>query len=103
MDESRMQFEEWAGHRYGEDELQIKPDEDELGEYFNEYENHLVQGEWEAWQASRQAIEITIPDKISKHNTNANGRVVPEAENYDEAIQDCAEAILAAGVKLKGG
>lgn len=87
MNESRRQFEEWWNNPAHED-----------------LRRSCAKG-WGAyiWQASRQAIEITIPDKISKHNTNANGRVIPEAENYDEAIQDCAEAILAAGVKLKGG
>lgn len=56
MDESRKQFEEWVSRRYGDDEISLKPDEDYPGEYYDEYENHLVQGEWESWQASREAM-----------------------------------------------
>lgn len=86
-DESRRQFEEWARHRYGKDELQIKPDEDELGEYSDEYVNHLIQGEWEAWQAATVGpdaatvalhfgYEVTkIRDQVFIAKNNACGKV----------------------------
>jgi len=56
---------------------------------------------WRAWQASRN-VEIKLPEKCGHLNT-VNGYVLPEAERYDEAIDDCAEAIRAAGFKVKGG
>lgn len=47
--------------------------------------------DWEAWTASRAAIEIELPGQ----------------ENYDDplsaylAIKDCAEAITSHGIKVK--
>lgn len=58
---------------------------------------------WQAWQASRQALVVELPAKISHlpHSQVADGFVLPEAEQYDEAIDDCREAIEAAGVRVK--
>ena len=96
MDESRRQFEEWAGHRYGKDELQIKPDEDEPGEYSDEYVNHLVQGEWEAWQESRQAIEIETPPRI-------NGIHLRQPKEVEDMwLHRLKFAVESAGLKIKG-
>lgn len=55
-----------------------------------------------AWQASRAAIDIALPEKISPHNTNESGYVIGQAAMYDEAIDDCAEAIRAIGISIKG-
>ena len=48
MTNSQGRFEKWVTHRYGADSVQLKNDED-CGD---EYENYIVQGEWEAWQAA---------------------------------------------------
>lgn len=53
------------------------------------------------WTASRAAIEIELPEKISQFNMH-NGRSLPEAASYDEAIDDCAEAITSHGIRIKG-
>ncbi|EMF9310189.1 hypothetical protein V3445_002814 [Yersinia enterocolitica] len=56
-----------------------------------------------AWQASRDSIVIDLPPKISELNKMPdNGAILLEAVNYDEAIDDCAEAIRAAGIRIKG-
>lgn len=57
---------------------------------------------WEAWQESRAAIEVELPEKISPHNTNESGYVNGQAAMYDEGIDDCAEAIRAVGISIKG-
>nr|WP_314659179.1 hypothetical protein [uncultured Pseudomonas sp.] len=54
-----------------------------------------------AWQASREAVVVELPPKISAHNTSEGGFVRPEAEHYDEAIDDCREAIEAQGLKVE--
>lgn len=59
-------------------------------------------GHWEIWQASRAAIEIELPEKITPHNTNESGYVIGQAAMYDEAIDDCAEAIRSIGIRIKG-
>lgn len=52
----------------------------------------LYRYQWEAWLASRAAIEIELPGQ----------------ENYDDplsahlAIKDCAEAITSHGIRIKG-
>jgi hypothetical protein len=53
-----------------------------------------------AWEASREAVVVELPPKISAHNTTEGGFVRPEAEHYDEAIDDCREAIEAQGLKV---
>ena len=55
---------------------------------------------WWAWQASREAVVVELPPKISWHNTTEGGFVRPEAEHYDEAIEDCRSAIEAQGLKV---
>ncbi|HHP2743062.1 TPA: hypothetical protein ACSAFW_004509 [Yersinia enterocolitica] len=58
---------------------------------------------WEVWKASRESIVIDLPPKISEFNRMPdNGAILLEAVNYDEAIDDCAEAIRAAGIRIKG-
>lgn len=56
---------------------------------------------WEVWQASRTTIEVELPEKISPHNTNESGYIKGQAAMYDEAIDDCAEAIMACGISIK--
>lgn len=93
MMDSRAQFEEWfkpkkiAMQNRGISTVRIV---------------RLCQRQWEAWQASRAAIEVVLPGKVSKLNTTDSGFVSQEAENYDEALDDCAEAIRACGISIKG-
>lgn len=49
----------------------------------------------------RLAVKVELPSKISEFNKTGNGFVLPEASNYDEAIDDCAKAIRAAGFQVK--
>lgn len=65
------------------------------------YVNGKTNVAWQAWQASRAAIEVEFPEKISDHNRNENGYVLPHASSYDEAIDDCAQGVMAAGIGIK--
>lgn len=56
---------------------------------------------WWAWQASRAALVVELPEKISQYNTNDAGFVDPAAVEHDEAIDDCRAAIESAGVRVK--
>ncbi|WP_332729239.1 hypothetical protein [Pseudomonas sp. ESBL2] len=66
-----------------------------------DYCNTRVKDAWWAWQASREAAAVELPPKISAHNTSEGGFVRPEAEHYDEAIDDCRDAIEAQGLKVE--
>lgn len=87
--DSRAQFEEWYFRRYGKKDLTAVKDHAEFCDCL------------EVWQASRAAIEVDFPEKISEHNKNENGYVLPHASSYDEAIDDCAEGVMAAGIGIK--
>ncbi|MBU9829856.1 hypothetical protein J1779_07915 [Rahnella sp. FC061912-K] len=46
------------------------------------------------WKASREAIEIEFPE-------HCNG-TTPEAEGYDDALDECIEAITSNRIRIKG-
>lgn len=48
---------------------------------------------WEAWQASREAIEIKLDDKVMVEDEFDKG--------HNCAIDYCADSIRAAGIKVK--
>lgn len=79
MEESRKQFEEWAsnaGHNISRDTK---------GLYVFSY----AATAWIAWQASRAAIEIELPD-------------AGNCDNPQQAIAACIEELRGAGLKIKG-
>lgn len=62
----------------------------------------LKQIAWSFWQASREAVEVGLPDKkfISEDES-----VIPEdsdwPDGFNTALEQCAEAIRADGIKVK--
>jgi len=95
MEESRKQFEAWFNDKSA---WKIKPSMRTKKGYAN---NPSAQEKWEVWQASRAAVEIELPKKNVRY---------PFDEAFDDgytdgkngAIQDCADAIRAAGLTVKG-
>lgn len=85
MDESRKQFEAEIEHSYGEDFLVVNDDGD--------YANWITADLWEFWVKSRAAIEIKLDDKVMVEDEFDKG--------HNCAIDYCAEAIRAAGIKVK--
>ena len=80
MKSSREQFEEWFPQMvYGMPENMVKVFDEML---------------FMAWQASRAAIEIELPDKVMVEDDFDNG--------HNCAIDYCADAIHAAGLTVKG-
>ena len=55
---------------------------------------------WEAWQASREAVEVELPQEAKCRFK------YPEAEaqcdGFNDALSQCDYAIRAAGIKVKG-
>ncbi|MDR5020491.1 hypothetical protein RF657_19185 [Yersinia rochesterensis] len=94
---SREEFEKWANRLPS---ISITGRLERCGEnYVDDY--HTVF--WLAWQAARESIVIDLPQKISEFNKMPdNGAILLEAVNYDEAIDDCAEALRTAGIRIKG-
>lgn len=80
MDESRKQFEEWFKWYTG------------FGTEKVDSEN-LVEMYWQAWKASRTAIEIKLPAIVDSLNDKWNG--------YNLGLRDSGQCIRAAGIKVK--
>ncbi|EOV9596824.1 hypothetical protein ACN5PR_002286 [Cronobacter dublinensis] len=79
MDKSREHFEAWYQNKY----CMLGDDFDRRGE---RYQYKTVQLMWEAWQESRAAVEIEIPEVL----------------DYWLGREGFAESIRAAGLKVKG-
>lgn len=67
------------------------------------YQQHYVNGKWEAWTASRSAIEIDLPQRQSLCASGyGDGYFVPsstgEGLEYDEVV----EAITSHGIRING-
>lgn len=94
---SSEQFEAWCTKRG----LSTDTDSDCWGQ--QKYKYDRIQCMWEGWQASREAVEVDLPDKqfISEDES-----VIPEdsdwSDGFNTALEQCAEAIRAAGIKVKG-
>lgn len=87
MDESRKQFEEWFENYTGCDPK-------------NKIYANMVEMYWQAWQASRAAIEIECPGERKREafSTDFEDGVT---FGYNDAISECEGRIRAAGVKVK--
>lgn len=67
------------------------------------YASELTDAVWRGWQASREAVVVDLPDKqfISEEDV-----LIPDEvdwpDGFNTALEQCAEAIRAAGIKVKG-
>ena len=52
---------------------------------------------WQAWQASRQAIEVELPESATVENEWDDYEI-----GYNNGIESTADAIRAAGIRIKG-
>lgn len=93
MEESRKQFEEWVANMTNSDlHRAMMLHRRDSGVY-----GHLAtQNKWEAWRASRAAIEIDLPPQVD----SSNGQFGAAAWNAYRVY--AANSIRAAGLKIKG-
>lgn len=52
---------------------------------------------WAGWQASREAVEVELPKRREYVDTLSDHEL-----GFNIALDNCAEAIRAAGIKVKG-
>ncbi len=96
MDESRKQFQSWFADEIVGADVEFPEFED--GEYvaweiYDEQLYVMLQAMYMAWTASRAAIEIKLDDKVMVEDEFDKG--------HNCAIDYCADAIRAAGIKVK--
>lgn len=91
MDELRKQFEGWGESHFGA-----------FWPYFidtfvnnGKYTHASIDSAWEGWQASRAAIEIELPEACSCCYSES------EKELHDSAMDEVADILRAAGIKVK--
>ncbi|HBO6118772.1 TPA: hypothetical protein L4583_005750 [Pseudomonas aeruginosa] len=92
MPDMREEFEAWLLREHG-----LESEWQDERNCFKDYSAHLA---FKAWQASRAALKVELPEKIGPHNM-VGRHVLPEAAGYDDAIDDCREAIQQAGIEVK--
>lgn len=95
---SREQFEAWVGGQYP-----CEPMEDillKVGPEKERYHLKLIQRLWEAWQASREAVEVELPHPEPDGGTDS--QVDISAGFSNRMRSKCIESIRSAGIKVKG-
>lgn len=94
MDTNKMreQFEAWHSGRYG---WPLR----NYAYYWNGtcYEDEEFQLAWDSWQASREAVVVELPaERRIRHMPTPD-----ENSSYNEALENCREAIEAQGLKVE--
>ncbi|AMO82082.1 hypothetical protein [Obesumbacterium proteus] len=60
------------------------------------YTDEIIDGQWWAWQASREAVEVEMPPQVDCCN-------VPfAAHSWNACLEESEKRIRAAGIKVKG-
>lgn len=102
MDTNKMreQFEQWAKDRYSwhlHDDAR-DPEDRTLASWNGEtYGNRIVEGMWQAWQASRTAVVVELPaERRIRHMPTPD-----ENSSYNEALENCRDAIEAQGLNVE--
>ncbi|EOW2373287.1 hypothetical protein CBR20_19925 [Cronobacter sakazakii] len=99
MDKSREQFEAWAR---SETRLNLDRTNYALTAVDEQqYIDHDTNLAWMAWQASRAAVEIELPPTTEVHPLGPSAAKV-FCELHKNTVTECAKAIRAAGLKIKG-
>lgn len=96
---SREEFEQWYLSIHGEEVKAWG-----LSRYANgDYRGQMAQRDWLAWQASRQALEVTLPDDgIADCERDWGARCKDTFDcGYNYACLQHEKAIEAAGVRTK--
>ena len=60
---------------------------------------HRYRSMWNAWQASRETLLVELPARMNE-NTQSYERDLANMA-FNEAVDDCREAIETAGLKVK--
>ncbi len=89
MDKSRQQFEDYILNKPNAHIDPLKMSR------FGYYYYHVTREAWEAWQASRESLEVELPSKkdCSSHSDFDFG--------FNLAIDELKETLISKGVKIK--
>lgn len=92
MDKSRQQFEAWLVRNHSDTCNNINFEINSKGDY-RYFSTRLA---WEAWQASRESLEIELPEPSPEDSGSPNFY-----DGYKTAISDIHDELISNGVKIK--
>lgn len=92
MDKSRQQFEEWLVRNHSDTCNNINFEINSKGDY-RYFSTRLA---WEAWQASRESLEIELPEPSPEDSGSPTFY-----DGYNTAISDIHDELISNGVKIK--
>ncbi|GEM_PF-1103795 len=101
---SREQFEAWFKREIIETpDFEFNAFDDDAGEYAVTEDDNIdlylqVQAMYMAWQASREAVVIQLPDHRDYEETLSDHEL-----GFNTGLEQCAEAIRSAGIKVIEG
>ncbi|MGM0938548.1 MAG: hypothetical protein ACQEWL_18865 [Pseudomonadota bacterium] len=88
MDKSRQQFEDYILNKTNAHIDPLKMSR------FGYYYYHVTREAWEAWQASRESLEVELPQRKGIcHNEYESG--------YFDGVDKCEDVLIRNGVKIK--
>lgn len=91
---SREQFEAW---------LRAQPHVLNVGvEQDGTYTLHEDRVAWEAWQASREALEVELPEEMKAREALDKGFMCDYAAGVTDTVVQMRENLRTAGIKVKG-
>ncbi|MFJ2549532.1 hypothetical protein ACIOVF_24140 [Pseudomonas sp. NPDC087612] len=103
MDTNKMreQFEQWAKDRYSwhlHDDARDPEDRTLASWNGDAYGNRIVEGMWQAWQASREAVVVELPSEDTCRTSTSKEEAAQDA--YNHALGECRSVIEAQGLKV---
>lgn len=97
MGESRKQFEAWLMEKFG-----YREDYLDYWRGDGDFKHHpVLRARFEGWHASREAIEIKLPEVIDAQPLGPDSAKMICAF-HKNVVGECAKSIRAAGIKVKG-
>ena len=104
MDTNKMreQFETWARQRYNWhlQEDARDPEDKTLSSWDgHKYGNRVVEGMWQAWQASREAVVVELPELRSVPDRDCWSRT--NGLGFNNALKEARQVIEAQGLKVE--
>ncbi|HCQ8187744.1 hypothetical protein NBG74_00145 [Proteus mirabilis] len=93
MDKSRQQFEEFI--KFHMDDAEINNKFEKANNGLN-YADQYVDLMWISWEASRESLEIELPEPNPEDSGSPNFY-----DGYNTAISDIHDELISNGVKIK--
>lgn len=66
------------------------------------YTDEIIDGQWWAWQASREAVEVELPEEMKAREALDKGFMCDYAAGVTDTVVQVRENLIAAGIKVKG-